>query len=122
MDCYKQKIALTNVRFYAYHGYYPEEQLLGNEFFLNLTCTLQHIAGKDDHLANTVNYEALYKIMAEEMATPRKLLETVVKNILTTVKDNFAEISTIEVTLRKSNPPFGGDIATAEVSLSWEQT
>jgi len=121
MDCYKQKIALTNVRFFAYHGYYPEEQLLGNEFFLDLICTLHHITGKGDNLANTVNYEALYEIMADEMARPKKLLETVVENILTTVKDNFTEIRAIEITLKKSNPPFGGDIATAEVSLSWER-
>jgi len=122
MERYKQKIALTNVRFFAYHGYYPEEQLLGNEFFLDVVCFMHdYIAGKDDNLINTVNYEALYGIAKEEMAKPKKLLETVVENIVTCVKTQFNGVDEIEVTLRKNNPPFGSDQATAEVSLYWKK-
>lgn len=122
MEHYRQKIALRNARFYAYHGYYKEEQLIGNEFFLDVICFVKNpILEAGDHLANTLNYEELYRIAKEEMAEPKKLLETVIENIVNTIKTTFNEVNDIEVTLRKSNPPFGGDTATAEVSLYWQR-
>uniref|UniRef100_F4C838 7,8-dihydroneopterin aldolase n=1 Tax=Sphingobacterium sp. (strain 21) TaxID=743722 RepID=F4C838_SPHS2 len=121
MEQYKRKIALTNARFYAYHGYYHEEQMLGNEFFLDIICFVSNpTLNTDDNLVKTINYEELYRIAKEEMAQPKKLLETVVDNILNSIKVNFHEVNEIEVSLRKSNPPFGGDAATAEVSLYWQ--
>lgn len=121
MEHYKQKIALTNVRFFAYHGFYPEEQLLGNEFFLDIVCFMADIAGKNDNLTNTVNYESLYQLARQEMAKPRKLLETVVENLLSTIKGQFTAVTEVEIRLRKSNPPFGGDLAIAEVGLHWKR-
>lgn len=120
MEQYKRKIALRNARFYAYHGYYQEEQMLGNEFFLDIICfVISPILNTDDDLVKTINYEELYRIAKEEMALPKKLLETVVDNLVNRIKLNFREVNEIEVSLRKSNPPFGGDTATAEVSLYW---
>ncbi|MEH6305167.1 dihydroneopterin aldolase [Olivibacter sp. CPCC 100613] len=120
MEQYRRKVALRNARFYAYHGYYPEEQVIGNEFYLDIICSLSNpTINSNDLLAETINYEELYRIAKEEMSQPKKLLETVVESILNTVKMSFHEINEIEVSLRKSNPPFGGDTATAEVSLYW---
>ncbi|GAA4785053.1 dihydroneopterin aldolase [Olivibacter ginsenosidimutans] len=121
MECYTQKIALTNARFFAYHGYYPEEQLIGNEFFLDITCTIHHLAGEDDDLANTINYELLYQLAKEEMAVPRKLLESVIKSIVDSIRKRTDKIDEITVNLRKNNPPFGGDRVMAEVSLCWQR-
>ncbi|WP_134091302.1 dihydroneopterin aldolase [Olivibacter sp. XZL3] len=122
MEHYRQKIALRNARFYAYHGYYEEEQLIGNEFFLDVICFVQKpTLEANDNLANTINYEELYRIAKDEMDEPKKLLETIVENILNSIKITFSEVNEIEVTLRKSNPPFGGDTATAEVSLFWQR-
>lgn len=121
MESYKQKIALSNVRFFAHHGYYPEEQTLGNEFLLNIECYVAYIGGKEDLLENTANYETLYQLAEQQMQQPKKLLETVVENILHAIKDKFPQLSEITVNIRKSNPPFGGDTATAEVSLTWEK-
>ncbi|MFC6099557.1 dihydroneopterin aldolase [Olivibacter domesticus] len=121
MESYKQKIALSNVRFFAHHGYYPEEQILGNEFLLNIECYVAYIGGKEDLLENTANYETLYQLAKQQMQQPKKLLETVVENILHAIKDKFPQLSEITVNIRKSNPPFGGDTATAEVSLTWEK-
>ena len=32
----RQKVALEGVRFFAFHGFYPEEQLTGNEFMVDI--------------------------------------------------------------------------------------
>lgn len=121
MGCFTQKIALTNVRFFAFHGYYPEEQVLGNEFFLDISCTTADRINMDDDLTETLNYETLYKVAKEEMEAPKKLLETVVGNILQRIQDCSPKIDEIEVILKKSNPPFGGDMAQATVSVQWKK-
>ena len=36
MGIIKQKVSLEGVRFFAYHGFYPEEQVLGAEFIVDL--------------------------------------------------------------------------------------
>ncbi|QNL51535.1 dihydroneopterin aldolase [Olivibacter sp. SDN3] len=121
MGSFKQKIALTNARFFAFHGYYPEEQILGNEFFVDISCTLTDFIKTDDTLTDTLNYESLYKVAKDEMAVPKKLLETVVGNILQRIQRDFPAIDEIDVTLKKNNPPFGGDITQATVSLHWKK-
>jgi len=121
MEQYRQEIALTDVRFFAYHGFYPEEQILGNTFLLTIRCTTKHLIEQADLLVNTINYETLYQIAKEEMDIPRKLLETVVQHILSRVKEKFSIIDELKVTLKKLNPPFGGDLANAEVTLYWSK-
>lgn len=117
----RQHVALTDARFYAYHGYYQEEQVLGNEFTIDI-----HVAfdrGDDikaDELQYTVNYERLYHIAKTEMQQPRKLLETVAEAMLRRVRTDFPFVSSVDVGITKHNPPFGGDRANARVTLCWE--
>lgn len=120
MESYKQGIALQNLRFYAFHGFYPEEQLLGNEFFVDVHCDVDRVLGLGDDLAKTVNYEVLYAIVGEEMRVARKLLETVAEAILAKIKAKYPLMSYARVEIRKMNPPFGGDGAVASVSLDWK--
>lgn len=121
MDFYRQGIALQDLRFYAFHGFYPEEQVLGNEFFVDVHCHADHALGLDDDLAGTVNYEVLYTIVGEEMKVARKLLEAVAEAILARVRSKYPFLSDVRVEIRKMNPPFGGDGAVASVSLDWKK-
>lgn len=118
----RQQVALIDARFYAYHGYYPEEQVLGNEFTIDIYVAFDRGDRKTaDELQYTVNYEQLYNIAKTEMQEPRKLLETVAESMLHRVKADFPFVSHIEVSVTKHNPPFGGDRAKAGVKLTWEQ-
>lgn len=123
MGTIRQQVALVGAHFYAYHGYYPEEQELGNEFIIDICVAFD----RDDHetadeLQYTVNYEQLYRIAKTEMQQPRKLLETVAESMLHRVRIDFPFVSNIEVSVTKHNPPFGGDRAKARVALKWEAT
>ncbi len=116
----RQQVALIDARFYAYHGYYAEEQVLGNEFTVNIEVTFEKgERTTTDELQHTVNYEQLYLIAKTEMQQPRKLLETVVETILHRVRADFPFVFSIEVGITKHNPPFGGDRANARVVLKW---
>ncbi|WP_118193322.1 dihydroneopterin aldolase [Albibacterium indicum] len=112
-------IELENARFYAYHGYYPEEQILGNEYDVSIKAQYTFADIDTENLAHTVNYETLYQIAKKKMSQPRKLLETVASDILKEINAQFSEIIAIEISIVKINPPFGADKATAKVSLHW---
>ncbi|MGV3762585.1 dihydroneopterin aldolase [Parapedobacter sp.] len=122
MGTIRQQVALADARFYAYHGYYPEEQVLGNEFTVDISVAFERGDSETaDELQHTVNYELLYHIAKTEMQLPRKLLETVGESILRRVRTDFPFVSNIEVSVTKHNPPFGGDHAKARVKLRWER-
>lgn len=124
METTRQQVALLDARFYAYHGYYPEEQVLGNEFTVDMRVTFdkEGLGGTPDELEHTVNYEQLYEIAKTEMKQPRKLLETVVETMLCRVRSTFPFVLSIEVSVTKHNPPFGGDRAKAQVLLRWDRS
>ena len=121
MGTIRQQVALADARFFAYHGYYPEEQVLGNEFTVDISVAFDREDRKTaDELQHTVNYELLYHIAKTEMQQPRKLLETVAETMLHRVKADFPFVASIEVSVTKHNPPFGGDRANVRVALKWE--
>ena len=116
------RISLENMRFHAHHGLYEEERLIGNNFILDVwietntqlaTVIMEHDMEK---VINTVNYELVYDICRIEMAKPQKLLETVIEEIIYRLKQHFPNMLTIQMKLRKLNPPLGGLIEFAAVS------
>lgn len=128
MHNFRQEVALRNVRFFAFHGFYPEEQLLGNEYFVDVILgfvpenTLkQNLNTSEDGGAfeRTINYEEVYQLLAEAMSQPRQLLESVCEDILQALLQNYSFLIDAQVQIRKSNPPFGGDQATSSVGLNW---
>lgn len=115
------QVNLEDLRFYSYHGFYPEEQILGNEYFVNIKTSFDGSKLKDDELENTVNYEQLYSIATIAMKNSRKLLETVADEILENIKLKFQYLTSIEVSICKVNPPFGGDKAHARAVIIWNK-
>jgi dihydroneopterin aldolase len=114
-----QTVALRDVKCYAFHGYYPEEQFTGIYFMVDVSVTF--LPGDDsENLQHTVNYEVLNEIVLEEMKTPRKMLETVVKAILDRILENYSFLKTAEVGIRKLNPPMPGQVGHSFVSLSYQ--
>jgi 7,8-dihydroneopterin aldolase/epimerase/oxygenase len=70
-----------------------------------------------DKLVGTINYETVYEICKIEMAKPQKLLETVVKNIMTALKWQFQNIFQLRIKIQKLNPPLGGIVASSSVEV-----
>jgi dihydroneopterin aldolase len=115
---YIQTVALRDVKCYAFHGYYPEEQLTGIYFSIDVVVTFTPNTDTEN-LERTVNYEILNNIILGEMKNTRKMLETVVKSILDRVVDNYPFIHTAEVGIKKLNPPMPGEIGHSFVQLSY---
>jgi dihydroneopterin aldolase len=118
MSHFKQTVALKDVKCFALHGYYPEEQLIGNHFVVNLETEFTP-QGFDDELSQTVNYEDLNNIILEEMKHTQKLLETVLKNIISKVIGLYPFVDTVQVSMKKLNPPMPGQIGHSFVKLTY---
>ena len=115
----KTSINLKNMRFYAYHGVLPHENVVGNRFVVNIRIDADLSAAcKSDNVDNTINYASVFYLVKAEMETPSKLLENVAYRILRSVKTAFPQITFIEVRLAKTNPPIVGDVENAEVVVS----
>lgn len=115
------EVNLENLRFYSYHGFYPEEQILGNEYSVDIKTSFDRHNLADDQLEHTVNYERLYSIADQAMKNPRKLLETVADDMIESIQSEFQHLTSIEVSICKTNPMFGGDRAHARVRLRWHK-
>lgn len=115
------EINLNDAEFFAHHGYYPEEQVLGTRFMVDISVSFapQGNLGEDE-IGNTVNYEQLYNITSDEMKVTRKLIETVAQAILDRIKSEFPFLSKIKVCLKKMDPPLKGKVGHSSVIVSSE--
>jgi dihydroneopterin aldolase len=111
-------ITLTNVRFRALHGVLPQERRVGGDYTLTLRVGFDvSRAVQSDDVADTLNYATLYETARQEMAIPSRLLEHVAGRIGQRVLSEWPEVTTIDLTLTKENPPMGADCDGASVEL-----
>ncbi len=119
MDKLLFRIGLEEVKIFAFVGYYQEEQVLGNNFLVNVYVDLA-AADVNDELKNTINYETLYQVIRNAFSMPSKLLETVAAEILSEIKKIAPKSHFIEISIRKENPPMVGEIKNALVKLIYQ--
>ncbi|MFA5417582.1 MAG: dihydroneopterin aldolase [Bacteroidales bacterium] len=111
-------ISIEGMEFFAYHGCFAEEQVIGTKFrvdlFLRVDTTL---AEESDRLQDTVNYQAVYQFVKIEMRINSKLLEHVGRRILNRIKAEFPTVGSARVKICKLNPPLGGKMEFVSVEL-----
>ena len=111
-------ISISGMEFFAYHGCFAEEQIIGNKFIVDLEFISDtENAEISDDLSKTVNYQAVYGIVKVEMEIKSKLLEHVAKRILDSVYKNFPLIESVKITVSKLNPPVGGKVEKVSITL-----
>jgi dihydroneopterin aldolase len=111
-------ITLTNVRFRALHGVLPQERRVGGDYLLTLRVGFDvSRAVQSDDVADTLNYATLYEMARQEMGVPSQLLEHVAGRIGQRVLSEWPEVTTVDLTLTKENPPMGADCDGASVEL-----
>lgn len=112
------RITLTGVTAYGFHGVLDQEKADGQEFSVDLTLELDlsRAAGSDD-LAQTVNY-------AEVAADAVRILEGPSQDLIETVAGQIAEaaltrplVEAVEVTVHKPHAPVGVPFGDVTVTL-----
>jgi 7,8-dihydroneopterin aldolase/epimerase/oxygenase len=111
-------IELEGMEFYAYHGYFKSERIVGNSFEVNVTIETDcEKAAESDQLSDALNYEAVYAIVKEEMHQRSHLLEHVAGRILTRIHATYQGIGRVSVKISKVRPPMGGHIKAVSVIM-----
>jgi 7,8-dihydroneopterin aldolase/epimerase/oxygenase len=115
-------VALHGAEFFARHGFYPEEQILGGRFLVDVSVGFTPAGDlNEDNLANTVNYERLYDIVCLHMQEPKKLIETLAQAIVDEIKEQYPYIETATIIIKKLDPPMKGRVAHSSVSVTYNK-
>ncbi|PID91286.1 MAG: dihydroneopterin aldolase [Bacteroidetes bacterium] len=117
------KILIENMEFYAFHGHYQEEQIVGNRFLVDLEMESDlSAAAESDNLNDAVNYQQAYILIRKEMKRVKSnLLENIAKRILDTLFAEMKGINRATVKVRKMHPPMGGPIESVGVVMDRSQ-
>jgi dihydroneopterin aldolase len=106
-------IELNSIRFFAEHGMYEEEKRVGNEFEVDVSIACKSPQKIITSIEQTINYAEVYRILQEEFAERKFLLETVAMKVADKLQQQFPEIETVKISIRKLNPPitnFSGSV------------
>lgn len=118
METISSYIYLDGLRFHAYHGVLPQERLTGNDYIVDCRCKYDITkALLSDDVNDTLNYAEVFKVIAEEMDVPSKLIERVCGRIATRLFDQFPAIDAIDLKMSKVTPPMGADCNGAGVEI-----
>lgn len=114
----KTTISVIGMEFYAHHGCFEEERLIGTHFKVDVEMQgpLDEAAREDD-LDKTANYQIVHQKVAQIMERPSHLLEHVAYQIINTLKQEFPFMEHLKVTVYKLNPPLGGKTAWSSVTM-----
>ncbi|WP_230307959.1 dihydroneopterin aldolase [Corynebacterium guaraldiae] len=109
------RIELTGLECFGYHGVFEEEKKTGQPFIVDVTCWLD-TAGIEDDLSRTVNYAELADVAANIVEGPsRDLIETVAAEVAETAMQRFEILHAIEVTIHKPKAPIPRTFADVAV-------
>lgn len=114
------KLVLKGLKFHGRHGVYDQEKVIGNAFEVDLEFILSlQKAGETDDLAHTIDYAKAYSVVADILQnTSVNLIETLALRIGTQLYSEF-KIESLKVSVRKINPPMGGETDYSEVTMQW---
>ncbi|MGN0282092.1 MAG: dihydroneopterin aldolase [Prevotella sp.] len=116
----KTSIFINNIRFHAYHGVMPQENIVGADFTVSVRIGYNFTkAAESDNVEDTVSYADIYELLRSEIAISSKLLEHVAWRMVESIRSHFPDVDSIDLTLTKLNPPMGAECDGAGVEMHW---
>ncbi|MBU3743932.1 MAG: dihydroneopterin aldolase [Sediminibacterium sp.] len=101
-------IHLHQLRFFGFHGLYPEEATLGNEFEVNVTIRVGEEHPTIDAHTPPVDYSKAFQIIDARMKIATPLLETLATEIANDLLQSFPPAVHISISICKLHPPIPG--------------
>ena len=113
------RIVITGMEFYGYHGCLPAEREKGQRFYIDVELFLElRQAGKSDELRDTVNYaEVFEEIRRVVEGPPKQLIEAVAEAAAERVLTNFHMVDRIVLTVHKPGAPISGKFRDVSVTI-----
>ncbi len=95
-------LEIEGMEFFAYHGCFEAEQVVGNKFTvyacLHYDCSL---SAKSDSIDDALSYQTAYEIIAGEMTRRSHLLEHLGRRILDALYEAFRNWSMLRLKYQK---------------------
>ena len=108
------RISLNKLLFVGYHGLYPEEKKLGNNYSVEIDIDFTPKEGVIDQLDQTIDYVHVYAIVKKWMEIPTPLLETLVGKIADDILSSQTLANKVFVKITKLHLPissFEGNVS-----------
>ena len=101
------KIVITGVRAFGFHGVLPEERKTGQDFVIDLELHLNlNAAIKSDDLSKSVNYAEVAQLTKEVIeGMPLNLIETLAGKIADLILKKYRRVHRVIVTVHKPQAP-----------------
>ncbi len=114
------EIRIEELRVYAYHGVFPEENTKGQNFYVNVVLyTDTRKAGMEDDLAFSTDYGKVIDFICDYMPKiTYKLIETVAERLAEAILLAFPLIHDIDLEIRKPEAPIKQPFSSLSVKIS----
>lgn len=120
------QIKIENLKVFAYHGVFPEENEKGQFFYVDAVLYLHtRKAGKTDELSLSVNYgevcHLIYNYMTKHTFC---LLETIAEGLAENILLNFTLVEFVDLKIKKPEAPIGLPFENVSIAISrgWHKT
>ncbi len=116
-------ILIEKLDIYAYHGFFAEEERLGQRFTLDLVLrTDLRPSALSDALADTVDYGKVVAVVTKAFTGRRfNLLEAAARAVAIAVLEGFPAVTGLSITLRKPAPPIAATLASVGIHLDFQR-
>lgn len=118
------KITLKRMQFYGYHGLLPEENTLGQRFYVDASLYLPlKKPGASDAMEDSIHYGEAYekiRLIVEEKRF--NLIEAVAEAIAEGLFASFESLEACTIRVTKPDPPIPGYYESVAVEIDRERT
>lgn len=111
-------LTIEGMKFYAYHGYYEEEQIKGGEYVVDVIIHIpDSLVNENTRLQDTVNYELVYNAVEEVMKLATPLIEQVAAKLKNNLEKGCLKGYRFKLRIKKLNPPLRGETAYTMIEI-----
>lgn len=113
------KIYVNQMEFWGYHGLFPEENKLGQRFYVDLELELDlKPASQSDDMTKSIDYGAIYETTKKIVeGKAYKLVESVAEQISGELFSSFPLLEGCLVKVFKPDPPIPGHYQSVAIEI-----
>lgn len=117
------KIIVKDLKLFCYHGVNPEEKIDGQNFVFDIEAGVDlSVPCQTDNVDDTVSYAKIIKTVRRVAQSEKNdLLEKVAQRVADSLFEDFPEISTLKILLKKPEAPIKADFSYVAVEIERER-
>jgi dihydroneopterin aldolase len=112
------KLNLTGIRGFGYHGVFESERKNGQEFVVDVEIETK-FKNLNDDLTKTIDYSKLVDLVSTEITSnPVNLIETLAERIAEKIMNFDKKIKALTITVHKPAAPVSANLSDISVTIS----